>query len=618
MTNEILQEIVTKNKMYVTWKTTPVTQINYENIKQRFKSYEKIVKKDIKEAKQRYFDQIFTAYKSDMKKTWKTINETLNKSKRGSNVTSIFYHNGFTLLNAKDIANAFNVYFANIGKNLASEIEQNVNIIDYTQYLSTPITETRLQFKCITDNDTQKAIDKLENKSSSGHDGISNKLLKLLKMELSKSLTLIINQMITTGIFPDSFKISKITPLFKKGDVSLLSNYRPISLLPTISKIFERILYNQLYKYFNSNKLLAEQHYGFRTNHSTEFAAVKLVDTISKEMESGSTPTALYIDLSKAFDTLSFDILLYKLNYYGVKGNAFKLLKNYLTNRKQYGVFNSQNSETVDITTGVPQGSILGSLFFSICINDLITISNKLKFIMYADDTTIYFCNNVKCLSLKVQKTKFMIFHRKQKQINELNIAINDTDIERVESFNFLGLHIHESLSWRTHTDTVRNKVSKVVGILYRLKNSFPMYILQTLYNSLIVSYINYGLLLWRVESHRVESLQKKAIRLITNNNYSTHTTPLFIERGLLKVQDMFKLKLLKFYYKLSYDLVPSYFQTYREVIEREATRDLMQHCIHPPLIKRVYAECSPLIQLIKLINSLKADKYDTILEKIE
>ena len=341
-----------------------------------------------------------------------------------------------------------------------------MNIIDYTQYLSTPITETRLQFKCITDNDTQKAIDKLENKSSSGHDGISNKLLKLLKMELSKSLTLIINQMITTSIFPDSFKIPKITPLFKKGDASLLSNYRPISLLPTFSKFFERIVYNQLYEYFNGNNLLAEQQYGFRTNHSTEYAVVKLVDTISKEMESGSTPTALYIDLSKAFDTLSFDILLYKLNYYGVKGNAFKLLKNYLTNRKQYVVFNSQNSETVDITSGVPQGSILGPLLFSICINDLITISNKLKFIMYADDTTIYFnlenfdpyhlkrdINNelekitlwlkMNKLSLNVQKTKLMIFHRKQKQISELNIAINDTDIERVESFDFLGLHIH-------------------------------------------------------------------------------------------------------------------------------------------------------------------------------
>ena len=160
-----------------------------------------------------------------------------------------------------------------------------------------------------------------------------------------------------------SLKVSKIIPLFKKGDSSLLSNYRLISLLPTISKIFERILYNQLYEYFD-NHLLAEQQYGFSSNHSTEYAAVKLVDHISKEMESGNTPAALCIDLSKAFDTLSFDILLYKLNHYGIKDNTFKLLKSYLTDRQQFVVFNNQNSETFIMKTGVPQGSILGSLFF--------------------------------------------------------------------------------------------------------------------------------------------------------------------------------------------------------------------------------------------------------------
>ena len=215
---------------------------------------------------------------------------------------------------------------------------------------------------------------------------------------------------------------------------------------------------------------MAEQQYGFRSNHSTEYAAVKLVDHISKEMESGNTPAALYIDLSKAFDTLSFDILLYKLNHYGIKDNAFKLLKSYLTDRQPFVVFNNHNSETSIIKTGVPQGSTLGPLFFSICINDLITVSDKLKFIMYADDTTIYFnledfdrynleqditneLENITLwlkrnkLSLNVQKTKLMIFHRKQKQINELNILIDGIAIERVESFNFLGLIIDEGLS---------------------------------------------------------------------------------------------------------------------------------------------------------------------------
>ena len=195
--------------------------------------------------------------------------------------------------------------------------------------------------------------------------------------------------MITTGIFPDSFKKSKIIPLFKKGEPSLLVNYRPISLLPTISKIFERIIHNQMYDYFNDNNLLAEQQYGFRKLHSTEFAAVKLADYISKQMESGKIPCSLYIDLSKAFDTLCYDILLHKLRYYGFFGTELKLLRCYLRNREQYVKYNNYQSELIDISTGVPQGSILGPLLFSICINDLITVSDKLNFIMYADDTTI-------------------------------------------------------------------------------------------------------------------------------------------------------------------------------------------------------------------------------------
>ena len=166
----------------------------------------------------------------------------------------------------------------------------------------------------------------------------------------------------------------------------------------------------------------------------------------------------------------------------------------------------------------------------------------------------------------------------------------------------------------KKHTDVVKNTIYKVVGILYRLNNIFHKIFLQTLYNSLIASYINYGLLLWGVESNRIELLQKKAIRLITNSSYTAHTTLLFIELGLLKIQDKFKLKLLKFYYKLSSNLLPEY-ESYRDVIERAPVRDLRQHYIHPPLIRRVYAECSPLFKLIELINTLKVDKNDTILE---
>ena len=142
--------------------------------------------------------------------------------------------------------------------------------------------------------------------------------------------------MLTTGIFPDAFKLSKDITLFKKGDSSLLVNYRPILLLPTISQVFERVIHDQMYKYINQFNLLAEQQYGFRKQHSTEYTAIKLVDHVSKEMEAGKTPTSVSIDLSKAFNTLTFEVLLYKFKYYDVTDTALDLLKSYLTNRKQY------------------------------------------------------------------------------------------------------------------------------------------------------------------------------------------------------------------------------------------------------------------------------------------
>ena len=389
MTDELLAQVIKKNEMYVDWKTTPIAHRDYEKVKFNFKGYEKIILKGIERAK-RYYFRVFLAYKCDMKRTWQVISETLNRNKRKHEMPSLFTHEGRDLVDSTEIANAFNTYFANIGKNLSSQIDQNNVIADYKQYVTSPTRET-LKFECITKDYTIKAIDNLENKNSSGRDGITNTLKKTIKNGISQSLTIIINQMLTTGIFSDAFKLSKVIPLFKKSDSSLLVNYRPISLLPTISKVFERVIHDQMYEYFNQLKLLAEQQYGFRKQHSTEYAATKLIVHVSKEMEAGKTPTSVYIDVSKAFDTLTFEVLLYKLKYYGVTDTAFDLLKSYLTNRKQYVVYDNCQSEQVEIYTGVPQGSILGPLFFSTYINDLITVSNRLNFLMYADDTTIYF-----------------------------------------------------------------------------------------------------------------------------------------------------------------------------------------------------------------------------------
>ena len=232
-------------------------------------------------------------------------------------------------------------------------------------------------------------INNLKPKSSSGHDDISSIHLKFISNDIINTLTLIINQSLCTGIFPNALKIAKITPIFKKGDPHLTDNYRPISLLPVISKILEKVVFLQVYDYFVKNKLLYDSQYGFRKYHSTEFAALEFTDKIITNLDQSKLPIAIFLDLSKAFDTIDHSILIHKLHYYGIQGTSLNWFKSYLDNRQQFVQFNDSKSSYSTITTGVPQGSILGPLLFIIYMNDISQVTNKFHFTLYADDTSL-------------------------------------------------------------------------------------------------------------------------------------------------------------------------------------------------------------------------------------
>ena len=212
----------------------------------------------------------------------------------------------------------------------------------------------------------------------------------VIKTEISPSITLIVNQCLTTGIFPNKLKIAKVVPVFKKGDKDLLNNYRPISMLPSISKIFESVIYNQLYEYLQEHRVITNSQYGFRKKHSTEYTAIELVDRIIEKLDRNKVPFNIYIDLSKAFDMIDHNILLFKLNHYGTRNGALNLLESYFMGRKQYCHFRSTDSAMLNIHKGVPQGSILGPLLFILYINDFIYSTDKFDFLMYADDTTLF------------------------------------------------------------------------------------------------------------------------------------------------------------------------------------------------------------------------------------
>ena len=475
-----------------------------------YKSYKNLFEGLKKKAKKKFYSEKISKYKHDAKKTWSIMKELIGKIKLKSlNLPRRITVNEVGIFDKCKIANEFNAFFTNIGSKLASKIPNASTTFE--SYINKP--DSIMKTKQLSMNELKDAFFSLKINKSPVYDDISFNVVKKCFSSLCEPLKYLFNLSIEKGIFPDDLKIAKVTPIYKADDKSDLSNYRPISVLSCFSKILERIMYNRLYQYLTENKILYPKQFGFQTGHSTEHAIVQLVDQTLESFEYNKYTLGVFIDLSKAFDTVDHSILLKKLELYGVTDRNYSWFKNYLSNRKQFiQINNEENTELEIITCGVPQGSILGPLLFLLLLDPIMYADDTNLFLTHKDISYLFETVNLQLerinqwfisnkLSLNVSKTKYSFFHKPSKwdDISLLlpKLNINNSEIERSECLKFLGVLLDENLCWKEHIKYIERKIAKNIGLLFKAKPYIDKYSLLSLHHTYIHSYINYGNIAW-------------------------------------------------------------------------------------------------------------------------
>ena len=487
------------------------------------------------------------------------------------------------IFDSKTISEKFNDFFVNIGNNVESKIPQSSKT--FREYLKNPVASSMF-ISPVSDDEVLGMLNKLDKTKSSGPNSIPTSLLKNHAKSFSLPLKLAINQSFTEGKFPDLLKIAKVCPVFKKGDTNLRENYRPISLLSNISKLFERAMHTRLYSFFDDFELFYELQYGFRKKYSTDHAILSITEEIRQNIDNGKFTCGVFVDLEKAFDTVNHKILLAKLEHYGVRSVANNWFRSYLTNRKQMVDLGNGASTFQYVTCGVPQGSILGPLLFLIYINDM---RNAVKFSIvhhFADDTNLLYSNknqkllrkNVNIdlellfqwlcanrLSLNVKKTEFIIFRPpKISMKNRITLTLNRCKIYESPKVKYLGIILDSKLSWKHHIFELSKKLNRAVGMLYKMKKiKCNSKILTSLYYSLFQSHLGYGLVAWgsSIYAKKLFLTQKRAIRVIANLDFNESTEKSFKDFKVLSLENLYQEKLASLMWDFDHGYLPTHLQ---------------------------------------------------------
>ncbi|KAG7312982.1 hypothetical protein JYU34_000054 [Plutella xylostella] len=560
-----------RDKLHMKAKSNPdnaVLQLSY-------KRYRNFCNKILKKVKIEYEKSELEKAGNNSKKIWKHIKSFTYLSKQHESPSALLHPQAPHVVSANNVNN----FFANIGKRLAEKIEKltpgsNTFPTDNAPLNSFVLINTDME-------EVEKIIMSLKDDCAVGWDNISNKILKKFKHILIPPLTYIFQLCLSSGVFPKCLKKAVVVPIHKSGDKTEVTNYRPISLLPAVSKILEKIINNRLMQFLNKNSFLSRTQFGFRPNLSAADAVHELTDYLAQNLDKGNQTIGIFLDLSKAFDTVSIPILLHKLEMLGIRGTQLKLFENYLTERTQcVKIGNVVSSDQENTGFGVPQGSILGPTLFLIYINDLCNLKLENGIILsYADDTALLFSANAEnknlvydyaqrgfnivnrwlqhhLLTLNAEKTNFIEFS-KQKPKSQLKIPnvyahyckslgypCTCPTITNTNKTKYLGIIIDETLSFKQHIEALSSRVRKLIFVFKKLRFISDSKIIRQVYFALCQSVLTYCITSWGGSAKtlllRIERAQRAVLKVSTFRPFRYPTKLLYESCKVLTVRQLF------------------------------------------------------------------------------